>query len=280
MPDTLDRLTAAELAAIDRWEPRVHALVDWDPAIARDRAERAGRGLLSGWSVAVKDIIDVAGLPTRCNAEFTDANPVLTHAALVDKLLACGAYVAAKSVTTTFAYLDPGPTCNPWHLDHTPGGSSSGSAAAVACGMVRLALGTQTVGSINRPASYCGVVGFKPTYGCLAVDGVFPLAPSLDTVGYFTANAVDAQQAFAALTERPPVPSPGVLRIAVVEDMLCEPADPRRHARDTKRALSFCHDWLATPTKTTARWWQRRRRNPIGNSLVDSASNIPRSCDN
>ncbi|MCH7489076.1 MAG: amidase [Gemmatimonadetes bacterium] len=225
MPD-LDRLTAAELAAIDRWEPRVHALVDWDPAIARDRAERAGPGPLSGWSVAVKDIIDVAGLPTRCNAEFTDANPVLTHAVLVDKLLACGAYVAAKSVTTTFAYLDPGPTRNPWHLDHTPGGSSSGSAAAVACGMVRLALGTQTVGSINRPASYCGVVGFKPTYGCLAVDGVFPLAPSLDTVGYFTANAVDAQQAFAALTERPPVALSGALRIAVVADMLCEPADP------------------------------------------------------
>ena len=225
MPD-LDCPTAAELAAIDRWEPKVHALVDWDASIARDRAERVGPGLLSGWSVAVKDIIDVAGLPTRCNAAFIPAKPAAANAAIVGLLLARGAYVAAKSVTTTFAYLDPGPTRNPWHLDHTPGGSSSGSAAAVACGMVRLALGTQTVGSITRPASYCGVVGFKPTYGCLGLDGVFPLAPSLDTVGYFTANAVDAQRAFAALTERPLVALNGALRIAVVEDMLCEPADP------------------------------------------------------
>ncbi len=226
MSDALDRLTTAELAAIDRWEPKVRALVDWDPTTARDRAERAGPGPLSGWSVAVKDIIDVAGLPTRCNAAFIPAKPAAANAAIVGLLLARGAYVAAKSVTTTFAYLDPGQTRNPWRLDHTPGGSSSGSAAAVACGMVRLALGTQTVGSINRPASYCGVVGFKPTYGCLGLDGVFPLAPSVDTVGYFTANAADAQQAFAALTERPPGALPGALRIAVVEDMLCEPADP------------------------------------------------------
>lgn len=182
--DTLDRLTAAELAAIERWEPRVHALVDWDASIARDRAERVGPGLLSGWSVAVKDIIDVVGLPTRCNAAFIPATPAAANAAIVGLLLARGAHVASKSVTTTFAYLDPGPTRNPWRLDHTPGGSSSGSAVAVACGMVRLALGTQTVGSINRPASYCGVVGFKPTYGCLGLDGVFPLAPSLDTVGF------------------------------------------------------------------------------------------------
>ena len=167
----------------------------------------------------------MAGLPTRCNAPFIPAAPATSNAAVVGMLLACGAYVASKSVTTTFAYLDPGPTRNPWQLDHTPGGSSSGSAAAVACGMMRLALGTQTVGSINRPASYCGVVGFKPTYGSLPVDGVFPLAPSLDTVGYLTANAVDAQRAFAALTEQPPAASPGALRIAVVEDMLCEPAD-------------------------------------------------------
>ena len=215
------------------------ALVDWDAAIARDRAARAGNGPLAAWSVAVKDIIDVAGLPTRCNALFTDANPVPTNATIVDMLLACGAYVASKSVTTTFAYLDPGPTRNPWLPDHTPGGSSSGSAAAVACGMVRLALGTQTVGSINRPASYCGVVGFKPTYGCLAVDGIFPLAPSLDTVGYFTADAVDAQQAFAALTEQPASASLRTLSIAVVTDMLCEPADSNmvRALRDAAERL-------------------------------------------
>ena len=204
----------------------MRALVDWNASIARARAARAGPGPLSGWSVAVKDIIDLAGLPTRCNAAFMPADPAPADATIVGMLLACGAYVAAKSVTTTFAYLDPGPTRNPWHLDHTPGGSSSGSAAAVACGMVRLALGTQTVGSINRPASYCGVVGFKPTYGCFSVDGIFPLAPSLDTVGYFTTNAVDARQAFAALTEQPASALSRALKVAVVTDLLCEPADP------------------------------------------------------
>ena len=194
--------------------------------------------------MAVKDIIDVAGLPTRCNAAFTAAEPVPTNAAIVDMLLGCGADVASKSVTTTFAYLDPGPTRNPWHLEHTPGGSSSGSAAAVACGMARLALGTQTVGSINRPAAYCGVVGFKPTYGHLPIDGVFPLAPSLDTVGYFTANAVDAQQVFAALTEQPSA-LPHALRIAVVTDMLCEPADPdmvRAVGDAAKRLVAAGHE--------------------------------------
>ena len=225
-PPELINALGSELAAIHRWEPRVHALVDWDAATARDRAERAGPGPLSGWSVAVKDIIDVAGLPTRFNAPFLPVESAAANAAIVDMLRACGAYVASKSVTTTFAYLDPGPTRNPWHLDHTPGGSSSGSAAAVACGMVRLALGTQTVGSINRPAAYCGVVGFKPTYGCLPTEGIFPLAPSVDTVGYFTASAVDAQHVFAALTQEPAAPLRDRLRIAVVEDMLCGPADP------------------------------------------------------
>ena len=230
---------ASELVAIDRWEPKVHALVDWNASIARDRAARAGHGPLSGWSVAVKDIVDVAGVPTHCNAAFLPANPAAADAAIVSLLVARGAYVAAKSVTTTFAYLDPGPTRNPWHLDHTPGGSSSGSAAAVACGMVRLALGTQTVGSINRPASYCGVVGFKPTYGRLSVDRIFPLARSLDTVGYFVASAVDAQQAFAALARQPVSAVPRALRFAVVTSMQCEPAEPEmiRAVRDTAEQL-------------------------------------------
>ncbi len=216
----------SELAAVYRWESNVHALVDWDEAGVRGRAEQAGSGPLTGWSVAVKDIIDLAGLPTLCNAEFIPARPAAANAKVVDMLLAQGAYVASKATTTTFAYFDPGPTRNPWCLHHTPGGSSSGSAAAVACGMVRLALGSQTVGSINRPAAYCGVVGYKPTYDCLPIEGVFPFAPSVDTVGYFTADAADAQHVLAALSEQPKRVVSRMLRIAILQDMLCEPADP------------------------------------------------------
>ena len=204
----------------------MHALVDWDRAAAKSRAEQAGNGPLAGWSVAVKDIIDLAGMPTRCNADFISARPAAMNAKVVDMLLAQGAYIASKAVTTTFAYFDPGPTRNPWHLEHTPGGSSSGSAAAVACGMVRLALGTQTVGSINRPAAFCGIVGYKPTYDCLPIEGVFPFSPTVDTVGYFTANAADAQHAFAATSGKPKRTMPRALRIAVVHNMLCEPAEP------------------------------------------------------
>ena len=215
-----------EFAAIDRWNPSVNALIDWDRAGATARAGACVDGPLTGWSVAVKDIIDLEGLPTRCNADFVPAEPALKHAAIVDLLLAQGAFVAAKSVTTTFAHADPGSTRNPWNLDHTPGGSSSGSAAAVACGMVRLALGSQTVGSVNRPASFCGVVGFKPTYGRLPIDGVFPFSPSVDTVGFFASNVGDIQTVFAAVVNEPSAPRPqSPLRIGLIEDMGCTPAD-------------------------------------------------------
>ena len=207
-------------AAIERWESKVHALVDWDPGRARRRAAAAaGKGPLAGWSIGVKDIIDLASETTACNAAFIPFAPATENAPVVDRFLGAGAYVAAKTVTTVFAYFDTGPTRNPWNLAHTPGGSSSGSAAAVACRMVRLALGTQTAGSIARPASFCGVVGFKPTYGLLPVAGVFPFAPSLDTVGYFTSSAADAQTAFAATTAVPIATAPAALRVGVVENL-------------------------------------------------------------
>ena len=213
-----------EFAAIDRWNSSVHALIDWDRSGATARADRCGEGSLAGWSVAVKDIIDLEGLPTRCNADFVPAKPAQRQASIVDVLLDQGAFVTAKSVTTTFAYGDPGSTRNPWNLGHTPGGSSSGSAAAVACGMVRLALGTQTIGSVNRPASFCGIVGFKPTYGRLPIDGVFPFSPSVDTVGLFTGNVSDVQTAFAAAVHESSASRPqSSLRVGLIEDMGCEP---------------------------------------------------------
>ena len=223
----MDDEIRSRFAAVKHWNPQVQALVDWDEPAATERAERAGRGPLSGWSVAVKDIIDAAGLPTRCNTDFLSAEPAAENAAIVDALLSNGAFVMAKAVTTTFAYLDPGPTRNPWNLSHTPGGSSSGSAAAVACGMVRLALGTQTVGSVNRPASFCGVVGFKPTFGRLPTGGVFPFSPTVDTVGFFAAGVGDIQGAFAAVTDDPAAPTDGPLSVGVATDLRCAPAEAR-----------------------------------------------------
>ena len=222
----IDNHTSSHFTSISRWNKKVRALLDWDEQAATERAQTYGDGELAGWSVAVKDIIDVAGFPTRCNAPFTSPDPVSHDAAIVEALRCRGAFVIAKSVTTTFAYYDPGQTANPWHLDHTPGGSSSGSAAAIACGMARLALGSQTVGSVNRPASYCGVVGFKPTYGRLSTEGIFPLAPSVDTVGFFNASASDAQTVFSALTGEPALTCPRPLRIGLVSDLLCPPAEP------------------------------------------------------
>ena len=216
------------LRAIETWEPSVKALVGWDPTAALSRARAAAHagGPLAGWTVAVKDIIDVAGVPTLCNAPFMPNDPAPRHAPVVAALLDAGAVWLAKTVTTTFAYLDPGPTRNPWNPRHTPGGSSSGSAAAVAAGMVRLALGSQTAASVNRPASFCGIVGVKPTFGTLPTDGVFPFAPTVDTVGLLTSCVDDAQTALHALTNSSQSPPPDRLRIGVCTQMHCDRADP------------------------------------------------------
>ena len=214
-----------ELAAIRRWEGTVRALVDWDPDGARQRREQCGAGPLSGWSLGVKDIIDVQGMPTRCNVDFLPEIPARDHAGVVGRLLSLGAFVLSKTVTTTFAFLDPGATRNPWNPGHTPGGSSSGSAAAVACGMVRLGLGSQTMASVNRPASYCGVTGFKPTYGRLPVSGVFPFSPSVDTVGFFTRGVADMQQAASALLGEPAAGAPGRLRVGLAPDLHTKPVE-------------------------------------------------------
>lgn len=218
-------------AAIARHECHVRAFVDFDEQAARRRQAEHGRNApLAGWAIAVKDIIDVAGLPTRCNSTLTSPAPAAQDAAIVARLKRLGAYVIGKTVTATFAYFDPGETRNPWNLQHTPGGSSSGSAAAVAAGFARLALGTQTGGSINRPASFCGCVGFKPSFATLPTEGVYPLAPSLDTVGIFTANVRDAHTAMAALLNAPlprsdnPAPA-RPLRFAVMEGLRCDPPD-------------------------------------------------------
>src|SRR5207249_2024365 len=133
--------------------------------------------------VGVKDVIDVFDLPTGCGSKLWANSYARRDATVVTRLRQAGAVVVGKTVTTAFAYLDPPATRNPWDPTRTPGGSSSGSAAAVACGMCLAALGTQTVGSLTRPASYCGVCALKPSVWIAGSDGVLPLAPTLDHVG-------------------------------------------------------------------------------------------------
>jgi aspartyl-tRNA(Asn)/glutamyl-tRNA(Gln) amidotransferase subunit A len=170
----------------------------------REAEARAGRlrGALHGVPVGVKDIFDVAGMPTTGGARaFAHTRPTV-DAAAVARIRAAGAIIIGKTVTTEFAYRDPAPTRNPWNLGHTPGGSSAGSAAAVAARMVPAALGSQTVGSVLRPAAYCGVVGFKGTHGLVPVAGVIPLAWSLDHIGVLTRSVEDAALVMSVMAGR------------------------------------------------------------------------------
>ncbi len=146
----------------------------------------ASRPPLYGIPIGVKDMFRVNGFPTRAGSQLPAELFEGTEAAAVHWHKNAGALVPGKTVTTEFAYFEPGPTRNPHNLQHTPGGSSSGSAAAVAAGLTPLTLGTQTIASTIRPAAFCGIVGFKPSYGRIDIGGVIPLAPSLDHVGIFT----------------------------------------------------------------------------------------------
>lgn len=141
------------------------------------------RGPLHGIPIGVKDIYDVAGLPTLAGIPNHTSPPAETDSAMVRRLRNAGAIIVGKTVTTPYAFFDPPPTRNPWNLERTPGGSSSGSAAAVATGMCLGALGSQTGGSITRPAAFCGIAGYKPSFGLLSRRGMFPFAPNLDHPG-------------------------------------------------------------------------------------------------
>ncbi len=157
------------------------------------------RSPLHGVPYAVKDIFDTAGVPTEWGSKILKGRIPDTDCSIVKKLNSLGAVMMGKTHTTAFAYYDTGPTRNPRNSQHTPGGSSSGSAAAVAAGMVPFAIGTQTQGSVLRPASFCGTVGFKPTYNRLPLAGVMAFAPSLDHAGFFTPSVNDMQFLWEAL---------------------------------------------------------------------------------
>lgn len=158
-----------------------------------------GDGPLAGIPFGAKDIIDTRGLATEYGSPIYQGRVGTADADIVRTLRQRGAILLGKTQTAAFAYRTPAPTRNPRDAAHTPGGSSSGSAAAVAAGMVPIALGTQTLGSVLRPASYCGVTGFKPSYGLLSLDGVLPVAISLDTLGFFTHMPADMLALWEAL---------------------------------------------------------------------------------
>lgn len=196
------------LERFEELEPAVRAFIE-EP----DRAGRIDREVkrlasaerhepvspLHGMPVGVKDMFHVDGLPTRAGTDVPPAVLTAPEGSFIRKLRARGAWVAGKTTTEALAYAGPFPTRNPLNPAHTPGGSSAGSAAAVAAGMVPLAVGTQTMRSVIAPASFCGIVGFKPSYGRVPLDGVIRLAPSWDTIGLFTPDIVSMKAAAEAL---------------------------------------------------------------------------------
>jgi aspartyl-tRNA(Asn)/glutamyl-tRNA(Gln) amidotransferase subunit A len=248
-------LLEALLQRIDGLEPQVQAWVTLDRAgalatareLEQERQHGRIRGPLHGVPVGVKDIYYTAGLKTTCGSRiFADFLPSY-DATPVARLKQAGAVILGKTVTTEFATLDPGPTRNPWHLAHTPGGSSSGSAAGVAARMVPVALGSQTFGSIQRPAAYCGVYGLKPTFGRVSRYGVFPLSWSLDHVGPLARTVTDIALALQVLSGYDPydpasshAPVPDYLqavqradrppRLGLVRQFYLERADPELRA--------------------------------------------------
>ena len=227
MPHTVNRRTflaavpalaaASAAARTVAQSPRLETLTEWmhasrdararalQPAVDRIRAmdtsihawvqvlpqRPTGAGPLDEIPFGAKDIMETRGLSTEYGSAIYKGRIGTEDAAIVRDLRSRGALLMGKTQTTAFAYREPAPTVNPRNHEHTPGGSSSGSAAAVAAGMVPFALGTQTMGSVLRPASYCGVTGFKGTYGLVSLDGVLPFARSLDTLGYFTHTPAD-----------------------------------------------------------------------------------------
>jgi Asp-tRNA(Asn)/Glu-tRNA(Gln) amidotransferase A subunit family amidase len=225
-------LCESYLQRIKAREPEVGAFAFLDEGLARSAAKAldehrgTGRALgsLHGLPVGVKDIIDTADMPTENGTVIDKGRRPGRDAELVRRLRQAGAVIMGKTVTTELAFFSPGKTRNPHDRSRTPGGSSSGSAAGVADRMVPLAIGTQTVGSVIRPASFCGVVGFKPSFGLISRSGVRWLAPPLDTIGVFARTVTDAALLADALAGHDPadpdtklLPPPSLLEVALTK---------------------------------------------------------------
>jgi aspartyl-tRNA(Asn)/glutamyl-tRNA(Gln) amidotransferase subunit A len=267
------RLLQQSLARIDAVEDRVQGWRIVDRGGAMEQATKlrqefaAGTtpgtilGPLHGIPVAIKDVIDVAGFPTRAGSRTREhVAPSHSDATIVARLRAAGAIIVGKAHTTEFAYFDgPPPTRNPHDLARTPGGSSAGPAAVVAAGMVPLSIGTQTAGSVSRPAAYCGIAAFKPSTLAWPTFGVVPFAPSFDTVGVFGHRTADATTAMRTLMPPflPPAPhrpSAAAVTVGIVQDSISSSASDavRQNVRSVAEKLA------AAGTRTPA--WQ----SPVG----------------
>lgn len=222
---TVEELVERCLARIEQLDDRMHAweLVDADgarrEALRLDALLDDGidEGPLHGIPIGIKDLIDVAVWPTKAGSPLRADHRATKDAPVVAQLREAGAIILGKTVTTQFAAFDPPVTRNPWNLDRSPGGSSSGSAAAVACGMCLGALGTQTGGSIIRPASFCGVAGYKPAFGGLDMRGIVPLSYHLDHVGPIAQNVGDLYLLMQTLTRRAPQEAIELLQLSHFE---------------------------------------------------------------
>ena len=255
----LDRIEAVD-DKVEAWR-----IVDGDRALAiaaeREAEAKDGRirGPLHGIPVAIKDIIDVEGLPTRCNSRSRERiAPASADAEIVLALRSAGAIPLGKAHTTEFAFFDPSPARNPHNLEHTPGGSSSGSAAAVAAGMAPISIGTQTVASVNRPAAYCGIAAFKPSTRSISSFGITPLAPGYDTAGTFGWSVDDAVLCFEAIMptfmRASPVPARDrPLSVIVPDDILIADA-----SADVKAAMARMADAFANAGHKV-----ERRKSPV-----------------
>jgi amidase len=242
-------------------EPAIAAFAHFDPEAVRSAAVHDA-GILAGMPIGIKDIIRTRGVPTEMGSAAFRGHVPDVSATVIDALTEAGAVVFGKTVTTEFAWRNPGPTRNPWNTAHTPGGSSSGSAAAVAAGCVPGALGTQTLGSVLRPAAFCGVVGYKPSYGAISRTGVYPLAASLDHIGVFTRGVADAALLASALFGHDAIDVPHVTqlpalrplqplrapRIALLHTSIWDRVSPDQQALvDATAALLAEHGAVVTP---------------------------------
>ncbi len=243
----------AYLSHINQYDAAIDAFAWIDPETVRaeagwvDRQRALGARLpLQGVPVGVKDIIDVAGMPTVAGFEPYRDRVAVRDAEIVARLRTLGAVILGKTHTTQFAVGDPAPTANPWDLSKSPAGSSAGSGAAVAAGMAPVTLGSQTAGSMLRPAAFNGVVGFKPGFGWMPLDGVIPLCWSLDHLGIYASSVEDVSLVYQSLVEEEEIAAPDRPRIGLLTEYLdMSDRDVSEHVRDVANALSDAGAWVS-----------------------------------